>query len=145
MAIYYVMNFIEDNTTLSRGVDLFEMMLPESLTEGVQVRTLQEASSDTGFETDAILITIINKNYTLAKSLSRTLFDYLKTVRGNYSVQYPFTLQGEITKVFIGQDDQRRFIFEIRLVVKHPEYSIFTTTTTTTTTTSTTTTTTTQI
>jgi hypothetical protein len=142
MALPYVINYLVDSLSLVRGTDIFEALLPEGRTEGIQVNAPIETSTDTGFETDVIVITIFYLNYITAKATARSIFDSLKVMRGLTISQYPFTLQGEITKGFLGQDDQRRFIFEIRLVVKHSEGSSTTTTTTTSTTTTTTSTTT---
>jgi hypothetical protein len=146
MALSYILTYLEDQTSLVLNTTMFEAMLPETQLEGVQVRSTSEiADGQSGMEDDTIIISVLYKSYPTAKAMATSIFNSLKVMRGMCAAPYPFTLVGPIVKEYLGQEnDQKRFVFEIRLSISHPEDFTPFTTTTTTTTTSTTSTTTTQ-
>lgn len=110
-----VANYIADNTSFQKGVDL--CIGPMSYNEGISVEHVMDFHGFYPLERARIAVFIAYKSYKTAKQHAETLSALLSNYQGTSDGTWSVT--GDVETIRFGMDEKRRNVFIVNFTVAY--------------------------
>ena len=109
-----IATYLQANTSLSKGSDLFLSELPLEQREGVAIRAIRPEENFAQFNQDRILVLVFKQAYPDARELAATIASLLNDKRGSLETgEGNWSVQEAVRTFNYGKDDLDRYTFAI--------------------------------